>query len=299
MRKYTYLVALARERHFSRAAAACHVTQPTLSNAIRQLEESLGVPIVERGQTFRGFTPEGETVLAHARRMLAEQDALTQSLRARGTGLAGTARLGVIPTALPAVAPLLATVAARHPALRFVVRSLSSRDIERGLHAYELDAGITYLDNEPLPAVRRVPLYTETPLFLCRRAADDPEPPGEGIPWAEAARHPLCLLTPDMQNRRIVEAAFRAAGVAVDPAVETASLITLFALVQQGPWASIAPSLLLSTMRPDPAVEARPLVAPSIRYSVGLVYADRDPTPPLVAALAAAAAGMSVPDGLG
>jgi len=66
IRQLQYLVALAREKHFTRAAQACHVTQPTLSGRIRQLEQELGVPIVERGQRFHGLTPEGERVLEWA-----------------------------------------------------------------------------------------------------------------------------------------------------------------------------------------------------------------------------------------
>lgn len=86
-RKYAYLMALARERHFGRAAAVCNVSQPTLSNAIRQLEEELGVPIVERGQRFQGFTPQGQRVLKYARRILAEQEELTQELHAGADAL--------------------------------------------------------------------------------------------------------------------------------------------------------------------------------------------------------------------
>ena len=71
-----YLVALSREKHFAHAAAACHVTQPTLSAGIKQLEESLGILIVERGQRFRGFSPQGERVLGWARRILGDVDAL-------------------------------------------------------------------------------------------------------------------------------------------------------------------------------------------------------------------------------
>nr|WP_221237188.1 LysR substrate-binding domain-containing protein [Roseospira goensis] len=293
MRRYAYLVALAREKHFGRAAAACHVSQPTLSNAIRQLEETLGVPIVERGQSFRGFTPEGETVLAHARRMLAEQDALEQTLRGRASGLRGVARLGVIPTALPAMPHLLAPFAARHPEVRVVLRSMSSRAIAQGLAEYDLDAGVTYLDNEPLPNVRRTALYAERSVLLTRRG-----PALEGrdsVTWAEAARLPLCLLTPDMQNRRITEAAFRAAGVAVAPQVETNSLINLAALARQGPWSSVVPELLLSTLRPDPALVALPLVAPAVTHTVGLVFADRDPPAPLARALATLAVELGLP----
>lgn len=108
LRQLEYLVALARERHFVRAAAACYVSQPSLSAAIRRLEHELGVPIVRRGRRYEGLTTEGEVVLAWAHRILAEGDALRQELSALRDGLTGTLRLGVVPTALPA-ASLLTT----------------------------------------------------------------------------------------------------------------------------------------------------------------------------------------------
>ena len=80
IRHLQYLVALARERHFARAAAVCNVTQPTLSAGIQQLEESLGVLIAERGQRFLGLTAEGERVLAWSQRVLADYGGLRQEL---------------------------------------------------------------------------------------------------------------------------------------------------------------------------------------------------------------------------
>ncbi|MFJ8958540.1 LysR family transcriptional regulator [Lentzea sp. NPDC102401] len=80
LRQLEYLVALARERHFGRAAEACHVSQPSLSAAISKLERELGVPIVSRGRRFESLTPEGERVLLWAHRMLADRDALRQDL---------------------------------------------------------------------------------------------------------------------------------------------------------------------------------------------------------------------------
>jgi len=283
LRKYAYLLALARERHFGRAAQSCHVSQPTLSNAIRQLEAELSVAIVERGQKFQGFTPEGLKVLEHARRMLAEQDMLRQSLRTGDLGLSGVARLGVIPTALPSAAHLLAPFAERHPKVRVSLRSMSSREIQRGLNEFELDAGITYIDNEPLGGVRSTALYSER-YFLLGRRPDLKDRPTIG--WREAAACPLVLLTPDMQNRRIAEGAFRAAGSAVVPKVETNSLMNLYALVRQGPWCSVVPGQLLTLMRPDPDMVALPLIHPTVTYVVGLVHTDRDPPSPMAGALA-------------
>src|SRR5580765_2676170 len=108
LRQLEYVTALAREGHFARAAAACHVSQPALSAGIRKLEAELGVQVVQRGQRFEGFTPEGAEVLRWAQRMLAEQEALRQELATMRGGLSGVLRLGAIPTAL-SVASLLTT----------------------------------------------------------------------------------------------------------------------------------------------------------------------------------------------
>ena len=88
-RQLSFLVALASERHFGRAARVCHVTQPTLSARLKQLEEELGTALILRGHRFEGFTPEGERVLTHARRILAELDELkgVQTFRATGSTL--------------------------------------------------------------------------------------------------------------------------------------------------------------------------------------------------------------------
>lgn len=282
-RKYAYLMALARERHFGRAAAVCNVSQPTLSNAIRQLEEDLGVPIVERGQRFQGFTPQGQRVLKYARRILAEQDELVQELHAGAGDLTGQLRIGVIPTALPSAAHLLGSFARRFPQVRTKLTSETSRGIQRGLDEFELDAGITYLDNEPLSNVRMLPLYSERYFLLAKRTPDLEQ--RTSFTWAEAADFNLCLLTPDMQNRRIAEAAFRMADRTVAPTLETNSIMTLFTMVRLGPWASIVPGQMLTVVAAVSDLIALPLVAPETTYVVGLVYADRDPPTPLARAL--------------
>ena len=90
LRQLEYLVALAREKHFGRAAEACHVTQPTLSAAIRQLEEDLGAPIIERGHRFIGLTPQGRLALEHAHRILAEaEEPAPRASRSSTRGSAG------------------------------------------------------------------------------------------------------------------------------------------------------------------------------------------------------------------
>jgi DNA-binding transcriptional LysR family regulator len=154
VRYLEYIVALARERHFARAAAVCNVTQPTLSAGIKQLEESLNVLIVERRQRFVGFTPEGERVLAWAQRVLADYGGLTQELTELSEGLAGQIHIGAIPVCLPALALLTAPFSAIHSRTRYQVISQTSAEIQRGLDDFTVDVGVTYLDNDPLSRVR-------------------------------------------------------------------------------------------------------------------------------------------------
>jgi DNA-binding transcriptional LysR family regulator len=292
LRKYTYLLALAKERHFGRAAAACSISQPTLSNAIRQLERDYGVLIVERGQRFQGFTEEGLKVIAHARRIVSGEEALLQELHAPAADLEGRLRIGAIPTALPVIAQLVVPFEERYPKVQVSVLSMSSREIQKGLDDFEVDAGVTYLDNEPLSNVRMVPLYTERYFFLTRRT--DAVDGRTSMTWREAADFNLCLLTPDMQNRRITESVFRIADRSVAPTLETNSLLNLITSVRFGSWSSIVPGHLLAFMSPVPELLALPLVEPDAAYLVGTVYADRNPPVPLADAFAVICADKRV-----
>ncbi len=101
VRKLEYLVALAREKHFARAALACHVSQPTLSAGIQQLEIDLEVQIVKRGHRFEGFTEAGELVLSWALRTTTDAETLRQQLKERQESHAATLRIGVLGSAIP------------------------------------------------------------------------------------------------------------------------------------------------------------------------------------------------------
>lgn len=166
LKQLAYLVALAREQHFGRAAEACHVSQPTLSAAIRNLEDELGAPIVERGHRFNGFTADGLLVLDHAKRILAECETMRQGLDELAEGLSGRLRVGAVPTALPVVSHFTAPFYERYPRVTLTVLSMTSAEISRGIENFELDVGLTYLDNEPLSHVRSKPLYAEEYVFL-------------------------------------------------------------------------------------------------------------------------------------
>lgn len=300
IRQLHYLAALARERHFTRAAAACNVTQPTLSGAIRQLEQDLGVAIVERGKRYHGLTPEGEIVLRWAHRIIEDRDNLLSELaRMAGRG-AGHLTIGVIPSALPAVPPL--GQAMRHHSgtgernIGFTILSKSSEEIRRGVEDFSLDAGITYTDNEPVGPLLMRPLYREHYRLFVRR--DHPLADRAQVTWAEVAHHPLCALTPDMQNRRIIDAAFRAAGVRPEPEVESNSVVNLAASVRLDGIACILPEAFIGVVADRQAFRVIPVVEPEISYQVGLVVLDREPLPGLVAEALKAAEGYVFPGDL-
>lgn len=283
IKQLTYLVALARERHFGRAASACNVSQPTLSAGIRQLEDDLGVPVVERGRRFIGLTPEGRRVLAHAGRILSEVDTLRQGLDEAAHGLSGRLRLGVVPTALPWVARITAPYYAAYPQVTLTILSKTSAEIQRGIENFELEAGLTYLDNEPLEHVRARPLYGENYVFLT--AADGRFAGRKSLTWQEAAAAPLCMLTPDMQNRRILDGIFRSVGAAPVPAMETNSILNLCSHAGTGHWSSIVPAPLLEVFGLPKGKLALPLTTPQVIRSVGLIIADREPASPLARSL--------------
>jgi DNA-binding transcriptional LysR family regulator len=285
--KLEYLIALAREQHFGHAAETCGVTQPTFSAGIKQLEDTLGVLLVQRGSRFHSFTPEGERVLEWARRIVGDARTMREEVRALKTGLAGHLRIAAVPTALAMVATLTTPYRARHPNVSFTVLSRTSIEVLGLLENLEIDAGVTYLDNEPLGRVRAVPLYHEHYRLLA--AADSPLGDRDQVTWAEVGRIPLCLLTPDMQNRRIIDRYLRLAGVEPAPTLASNSMIVLFSHVRTGRWAGVMPAKLAETLGLTDTIRAIPIVESEPSPTVGLVVPHREPMTPLTAALVAVA----------
>ena len=292
-----YLVALHDHRHFERAAQACHITQPALSNALRSLEREMGTPIVRRGRTYSGLTPEGEQVLASARRMLHEHEMLQQALASQADQPVGRLRLGVVPSAVPVATRFCALLQVRHPGVAPVLLSLPSGEIEAGLKAMSLDLGLGFLERvNPRSSGFQVLAQYQERHYLVTRApragrakALVASHMGEPVPWCEAAQQPLCLLTPDMHNRSVVDAAFARAGVVARPVMETNSVFALALAVRSGPLASVMPGALVSSLREQPGLVFRPLVKPEVQTPVGFLNRRAvAPTRVLQAALALA-----------
>lgn len=289
--KFEFLIALAREQNFGKAAEVCGVTQPTFSAGIKQLEETLGVLLVHRTSRFIGFTMEGERVLEWARGIVADSRAMREELRALKHGLVGRLKVAAIPTALPMVSALTTPYRARHPNVTFTILSRTSTEILSMLENLEVDAGLTYIDNEPLGRMRAVPLYLEHYRLLTSEAS--PLGDRDSVTWAEVSGIPLCLLTPDMQNRRIIDDLLRAAGGNPEPTLESNSMIVLFSHVRTGRWASVMPAKLADTLGLTDHLRSIPIVQPEVVHGIGLVVPNREPTPPMVTALIAEAKALA------
>lgn len=280
IRLLEYLVALDRERHFGRAAETCHVSQPTLSAGLAALEEQLGKRLVERDRRFIGLTPEGEAVLPWAQQIVAGFQGMTSAAHSLQGPLKGMLRLGVIPAAIPITARLAETLARLHPALELSIRSLTSREIERQLAAYELEAGLTYIDHEPPANVVSVPLHSERAMFVVARTSALAALAGIG--WADALAQPLCLLHRDMQNRRILDVQIAGHGLEAHPQATADSYVTLLAMARSGAFATIMPDSY-ADMLPDWAMMI-PFDPPAAHSRIGLIVADRTPLSPLAIA---------------
>lgn len=284
IRHLRFFVTLADEQHFGRAAQLCNVTQPTLSQAIRKIEDDLDVALIVRNHRFLALTPDGEKVLRWGRQILSDYDSLRDDLGGRRTGLTGTLRLGVVPAAMPTVSFLSEQFAARHPLATIEVRSMTSRAIERGLETFEIDGGMTYLENEPLDHVLRLPLYRERYVFACQ-SGHPLAVSGASITWAEAAAEPLCLLSDDMQNRRILNAIAESAAVSLQPRVVSNSFLGVASHLRNGRWCAIVPHTFGFVFGRADDLALRPMSDPAGCQLIGLVLSDRAPRSPMVAAL--------------
>ena len=269
LRQLEYFVAVARERHFARAAESCYVSQPALSTSIAKLERELSVTLINRGQNFEGLTPEGERLVVWAKRVLAEHDALKAEADAMRSGISATLRLGTGPTVSTTAGLPVAAFCALHPLARVKVCSrLSSTELLRQLRDFELDAAIAHFGPDDQSGLEVMPLYEEQYVLLV--SGEQLVPAARTITWAEAAQLPLALLTPDMRFRQFIDKAFASSGAVAAPQVETDSVASLYAHVATGAWASVVPHTWLRAMPVTGAARGIRLVEPDTRAQISM-----------------------------
>jgi DNA-binding transcriptional LysR family regulator len=276
IRNFEYLLALNKEKHFARAAAACRVSQPTLSAGIKQLEEDMDVRIVKRGQRFEGFTREGERVLAWAQQMMDDCSRLKQELsELRDTGMQGPFRMGMLP-ATSALASLLSVIfAERFPALQISLETADPERLLKMLRQGELDVALMHVEQAAGEGLDEFALYRERQ-FLFTTAAVSNE---RRVAWEEVRSLPLCLLR---------SAVPRSAEAQLEQAVKvvhTDSPSVLAAHVASGRWSTVLPQSLASTLPRSAGLRAVAIARPAEQVNVGFVTVKSEPLPAAVHAL--------------
>jgi DNA-binding transcriptional LysR family regulator len=276
IRNFEYLLALNKERHFARAAAACRVSQPTLSAGIKQLEEDMDVLIVKRGRRFEGFTPEGERVLAWAQQMMEDCSRLKLELHGlRDHGMQGPFRLGMLPATSALASVLSVAFAEKFPALRISIETGDATHLLQALRQGEVDVALTYLDDAVGEGLDAYALYRER-MFLFTRATT-----GENrrVAWTDVTSLPLCLLRSAVP--RVAETQLEKAA----KVTYTDSASVLAAHVGTGRWSTVLPQSLAMMLTKTPALRAVAVAAPGGQANVGFVTLKSDPLPAAVHAL--------------
>lgn len=275
LRQLEYLVALANEGHFARAAEECAVSQPALSEGIRKLEKELGAPLVRRNHAFQSLTVEGEAVLKWARKLLKDHESLKQEIAHYQHGLNGTLRIGTVPAASSTVATLTDKIARAYPEVSINVQaSLRSEEIVRQIRNYELDAGLIYAEPQDVAGLLVYPLYAEEHVLL---TATGTLAKDSAVPWSSALELPLCLLDSSLRGRQVLDQTLSQHGLEVSPRIECDSIVTLLAHVSTGNWASIVPRQWLPPLGTLPGIELTRLDDPQVTSQISLVMEDDNP----------------------
>lgn len=283
LRRYHYLVTLAKEKHFGRAAEKCNVSQPALSNSIRQLEKDLGVSIVKRGRRFQGLTREGAKIVEYASKLIDTENSLTQELSLMREGLAGNLKIGVVPSALPMLTLVTFQFCRAYPKVALRVFSKNTTEIERGLDDFSLDLGLTYLDVDPRPRGRTHSIYRQN--FWILTPIHGPFEGRDSVTWSEMVEVPLVLLAPETLSRKLINEAFHDLDLEPNPQIQTDSMLNLSAFVRSGYWSSIVPRECFVFCSEPPGTRILPLMDPVVSHDIGLVIPERDPSSVLAQSL--------------
>lgn len=283
LRQFQYLITLSEEKNFGRAATRCNVSQPSLSSAIKQLEQELGIPIVLRHQRFGGFTEEGARVLEWGKRILADRDALLEELALMHRNLEGRIRIGAMPMSSPVLPVIDRLFFMRYPGVQIETRFIGLDVMIDGLTNSHLDVGVTYLDEKPLGRLKTLPLYEETfGLLIPDKGWADNR---TSMTWSEAAGMPLCLLSPSTHERQTIDKAFAKHGAVPKPRVESESILNLAFHVMQGDLATVIPTHFTHFIGPFPRTKLILLDKPRLNQKVGLVWVEGSPMRPMTKAM--------------
>lgn len=266
-----YIVALAREHHFGRAAEKCFVSQPTLSVAVKKLEEELGVILFERGQGEITVTPAGEPIVRQAERVLAEAARVRELADTAGDPLAGPLRFGAIYTIGPYLLPkLVPLVKERAPKMPLMIQENFTHKLIEALKSGELDVAVLALPIQE-PGLVAQPVYEEA--FRVLVPTTHPWTQEQAIDPERLLDEPLLMLGRGNCFREQVLDLCTRAGSGGPQVLEGSSLETIRLMVASGVGITVMPATAVDTLpADDPLLCVRPFAAPAPTRRVGMVW---------------------------
>jgi LysR family transcriptional regulator, hydrogen peroxide-inducible genes activator len=287
LRDLRYLVALADERHFGKAAERCYVSQPTLSAQIRKLEEYLGVPLVERRPRRVTLTAAGEKIVDRARRLLLEADAIVELAKTDRDPLSGALKLALIPTVGPYLLPHVARRLRRElPRLKLMLYEYQTAPLLERLRAGEIDMGIVALP-VPLDGLESEPLYDEP--FMLAVPADHRLAGQERVKLDDLKGETLLLLEDGHCLRDQALEVCSRIRVHEEQDYRATSLETLRQMVAAGHGITLLPDLAAGApVGSARGLRVKPFVRPAPARTIGAVWRKSTTRLPAITAIAAA-----------
>ena len=278
-----YVVAVARERHFGRAAESCFVSQPTLSVGIKKLEEELGVTIFERSATEVSVTPIGDRIIEQATRVLEETNAIKHIAAQSQDQLEGPLRLGLIYTIAPYLLPhLIPSLHQAAPRMPLIIQENYTSVLTEQLRQGELDAIIIALPFQ-LPGIETRSLYEEP--FVVAMPLDHPLAKRKRIKADDLAEETLLLLGPGHcfrdQVLELCPECGRSAqfNSSLQKSLEGSSLETIRYMVASGAGVTVLPQTSVNPAAQSMLLATRPFVSPAPSRRTALAWRKSFPRP--------------------
>lgn len=273
LKQLRYFDAVARAAHFGRAAALCSISQPAISVQIKELEQTLGTALFERGAREVRLTQAGEDLITRARIILGAVEDFSDAARASGGQDLARLRLGIIPTIAPYLLPaIIADLGRQYPNLDLHVRETLTPKLLAELADGKIDAAILALPTSE-PSLEEVPLFTED--FVLVRPIGEA---GKPVPGGEDLRKMRLLLLEEGHCFRDQALAFCSAGTALPrDGLDGSSLTTLVQMVSAGIGVTLIPQMAVSVETPAAAVDVAAFPAPRPSRSIGMIWRKRNP----------------------
>ncbi|MYS20985.1 MULTISPECIES: LysR family transcriptional regulator [unclassified Streptomyces] len=274
-----YFVAVADSRHFTRAAEAVHVSQPSLSQQVRALEKELGAELFSRARGNITLTDAGEALLPLARRILADADTARHEVLELARLTRGRVRLGATPSLCTGLLPdVLRSFHDQHPGIRLLIEEGGSHDLVRELARGALDLALVVLPlPSPSPALTTVELFQEELVVVSSAEAPAPRSP---VRIADLAGRPMVMFRHGYDLRDLTLAACRAAGFEPYFTVEGGEMDAVLGFVRAGLGVGVVPTMVAD--RAGPGLRVTPLARPGLHRTVALAHRS-DVAPPRAA----------------